>query len=582
MFAFDSFINSQYARYDPGENLTLYQYEAVKPYGLSHYDDPPDLTVPEAHLRKFDPNAFHNPKTQGHLQVIKSLSGGIGCGAQVLLCSVVKAPTEYRSSHAPFPKNPHQKPSFVVAKVFDPMFFPGEDELVSALYGNDVLAEQLLSRESGAYEYLYERGKPEASASDSKATNNTVTGHPNLIPQYYGTWAIRFAMGKNKYRCAGLVLVEYIEGRAIEELCERDEETGYLLPATEEVIFHKFTGSTSNTREKKAKLTERFRLKAFREILHQLVVHMHIGVEHADFIPANVFITLRNHGAATGVRELDEPRPVLLDLTLTKVWRNTKSAQGPGREQHCLQWLPLPPHPMERASPKGMELYIGWFDAEWSEARFDEWLVQEFGPLEEGSEEGSTGKYSTFATLDKLEAEWIKKRDEDKRLKMKAQQDEAIRVAGAHHPQSNTYEKPQEEMKAQQDKASKVAVAHPQDTGATSGWKRLFPMVASPTSSATSSDRPSSRSNWRTQGSRGRAKPPTASRRQQNRSSASSSTESGEDGIPREIYQSLRDAQLGSTEASFASDSPSPRFGTPRSAQKPVEDDEEMGTIEEE
>lgn len=524
MSAFDRFIDSQFAKYDPGKTLTLYPHKVADPYGLEHYDNPPKLAVPEGHLRDFDPKA-HSPKTHGSVEVIKLLSGGIGGGAQVLLCKVSKQPAEYRPSHAPFP----EPQRYVVAKIFDPMFFPGDDEVLSALVGNDVFAEQLLSRESGAYEYLYDRGKPKAPPSDSKGkgkkqeTRNTITGHPNLIPQYYGTWAIRFRMGNGKYREAGLVLMEYIEGHAIEELCDRDEDNGYLLPVTEEVIFHDLAGSASTTQARKVKLTEPFRLKAFREILHQLAVHMHISVEHADFIPANVIITLRNHGGINGVRELDEPRPVLLDLTLTKVWRKTKYAQGPGRERHCLEWLPNPPHPMERTSPQGMELYIGWFDAEWSEERFDEWLVQEFGPLEEGSEDGSNGKYSTFATLDKLEADYFKKKDEEAKEEIRAQQDEAIRLMAS---------------------ASRKA------------------------------------SDERAQDSQSRANPPSTSRRQQNRSDESTSTESGEEGIPRSLYRKLQEAKLAASESSFGG-SPSPRL-TPRSAQKSAENEEEMDTIEEE
>ncbi|KAK0378819.1 hypothetical protein CLIM01_03790 [Colletotrichum limetticola] len=524
MSAFDRFMDSQFAKYDPGKTLTLYPHKVVEPYGLEHYSNPPKLAVPEGHLRDFDPKA-HSPKTRGSVEVIKLLSGGIGGGAQVLLCKVSEQPAEYRPSHAPFP----EPQRYVVAKIFDPMFFPGDNGVLSALVGNDVLAEQLLSRESGAYEYLYDRGKPKAPPSDSKGkgkkqeTRNTITGHPNLIPQYYGTWAIRFGMGKGKYREAGLVLMEYIEGHAIEELCYREEDDGYLLPVTEEVIFHDFAGLAGTIQPRKVNLTEPFRLKAFREILHHLVVHMHIGVEHADFIPANVIITLRNHGGVTGVRELDEPRPVLLDLTLTKVWRKTKYAQGPGMGRHCLEWLPNPPHPMERASPQGMELYIGWFDAEWSKERFEEWLVQEFGPLEEGSEEGSTGKYSTFATLDNLKADYFKKKDEKAKEKMRAEQDEAVRVmASASHKASDE----------------------------------------------------------RAQDSQSRANPPSTSRRQQNRSDESTSTESGEEGIPRSLYRKLQEAKLAASESSFGS-SPSPR-STPRSAQKPVENEEEMDTIEEE
>ncbi|KXH63719.1 hypothetical protein CSAL01_05888 [Colletotrichum salicis] len=467
-----------------------------------------------SHTASPNTRTLQNYRKQAQIEVIELLSGGPRGGAQVLICKIVHAPAEYRSSHAPFPGSPRKKntgqaPNLVVAKVFDQLFFEGNNEYICALFGNDVFAEQLLSRESGAYEYIYEKGKPKGPTPHSKRkgkrweNDNSMTGHPHLIPQYYGTWAVKIERGDHKHDCAGLVLTEYIEGRPMENLYTRDRITGQLHPRAGNIPFHSFTDSRGQVQRKKAELTEPFRLNVLRQIVHQLMVHVHIGLEHEDFDPENIFVTFRDHGAVDGL---------------------------------------------------SMELFIGWFDAEWSEERFDEWLVQEFGPLEEGSAEGSTGKYSTFATLDVIEADKDEKMEEEKRLKMKAQQDEAYRVA--------------------------IAI------------KRIIPGRSSPryTPSRCRQQLLAGRSSSRWKPDRRRQRhrvtgplhAPTGAGKahEVERNLPPQALDSRFD--PKSRPQRRVDAQLRSTESSFAPDPPFPWFGTPRSAQKSVEDDEEMGAIEEE
>ncbi|KAK6208494.1 hypothetical protein QIS74_12012 [Colletotrichum tabaci] len=438
----------EFARYDPGQKLTLYPYKPVEPYGLEQYDQPKSFHYEVKHsgwVRNFDPTKAHKtpPKQQARIEVVKLLSGGIGTGPQVLLCKVTKAPDESKYLHAPFPGNPRkrhsvQAPSLLVAKVFDSMFFPGRTDFLSAIYGDDVYAEQLLSREAGALAYLYERGLPVGPAAKGKKSqenNNSVTGHPHLVPQYYGSWTVGFNMGENdkgvtKYRCAGLLLMEYIEGRIMEQVCVRDSKTKFLRPNPNPLVFHEYMDVLGHSQKRTLTLTEDVRLKIFRDVAHEVVSHMHIGIEHSDFLPENLMITLRDHGSRDGVIELDEPRVVLLDYTLTEVWRKTRDGKQEGQSQHCLEMLPLPPHPLERFSPQGMPHFIGWFNAEWTEEQFDNWARKEFGELEEGSEKGSKGKYSTFKTLDKIE-ENILQVESAKEKKMTDEQEEIFGTAAA-------------------------------------------------------------------------------------------------------------------------------------------------------
>ncbi|GJD03980.1 hypothetical protein ColKHC_12805 [Colletotrichum higginsianum] len=406
-------INSslEFARYDPGEKLTLYPYKPVEPYGLPQYSKPKSFYYEVKRLgwiRNFNPTKAHEtpPKQQARIEIVKSLSGGIKSGAQVLLCKVTKAPDDCKYLHAPFPGNPRkrrsqQAPSLLVAKVFDSMFFPGTDEFLTTLYGNEGYAEQTLSREAGALSYLYQRGLPadlSAKGKNGQNNDNSVTGHPHLIPQYYGSWAVRFDMGEDdkgdtQYRCAALVLMEYVEGHAMEDLCTRDKGSGFLRPNPKPIIFHRYQDASGHSQNRTLKLNEDVRLKIFRDFIHEIVCHMHIGVQHPGCKPRSLLVTLRNHGAREGVRELDEPRMVMLDYNLTE--------------------------------PEGFGNFIGWFNAKWTLGEFQGWLRKEFGELEEGSEEWSKGKYSTFKTLDKIEEaelalelaeEEMKEKEEDERL----------------------------------------------------------------------------------------------------------------------------------------------------------------------
>ncbi|TKW51919.1 hypothetical protein CTA1_2946 [Colletotrichum tanaceti] len=472
----------EFARYDPGEKLTLYPYKPVEPYGLPQYSKPKSFYYEVkglGRIRNFDPAKAHEtpPKQQARIGIVKSLSGGIKSGAQVLLCKVTKAPDECKHLHAPFPGNPRkrpsqQAPSLLVAKVFDSMFFPGTDEFLTTLYGNEAYAEQTLSREAGALSYLYQRGlpaDPSAKGKNRQKNDNSVTGHPHLVPQYYGSWAVRFDMGEDdkgdtRYRCAALVLMEYVEGHAMEDLCTRDKRSGFLRPNPTPITFHRYQDASGISQKRTLKLTEGVRLKIFRDFIHEIVCHMHIGVQHPGCKPRSLLVTLRNHGAREGVRELDEPRMVMLDYNLTEVWRKTRQGRKEGQSQHCLETLPLPPHPLERCSPEGFGNFIGWFNAKWTLGEFQDWLRKEFGELEEGSEEGSKGKYSTFKTLDKIEEaelalelaeEERKEKEKDERLeatvamfqnaeKQKKEADlhlERLRKFGhLPHPETNRYE----------------------------------------------------------------------------------------------------------------------------------------------
>ncbi|KAF6809430.1 hypothetical protein CSOJ01_06908 [Colletotrichum sojae] len=266
----------------------------------------------------------------------------------------------------------------VVAKVFDPMFY-GKD-CGSPFHTPREQADGNLSREAGAY-----------------------------------NWAIKFNVGKNKdgstkFRCVGLVLMEYVPCISISKLCSRDEYSEFLVLEEEEIVT-----SLLGQDDKSIPLDLDFRKAIMRMAIRGIVQHLHIGVEHYVISPESLFIVL-NGGPLGNL----EPRAVMLDYSLTQIWSKTKWAADPKEgPKHCLQLLPHPVHPLERFSAEGLEEFIGWYPLapnEWSEERqeysgpivdnegeFTQWLINEFGPLAEG--QNHKGEYySTFATLDEIES----------------------------------------------------------------------------------------------------------------------------------------------------------------------------------
>ncbi|KAF5510807.1 hypothetical protein CGCS363_v003044 [Colletotrichum siamense] len=236
--------------------------------------------------------------------------------------------------------------------------------------------------------------------------------------RFYGTWVMEIDDGFDgeglqvkRYVC--VLLLEYIHGYSIDELCYRSEEDeGYFGKVAG---FQRVDNTWTNVW-----MDEPTRALVIKKMLHGVVVGMHHGVQHHEANPENVFMTLRD---GTNNTDLDEPRVVLLDHTATQVWRKTVDSHFYGRT-HCLEKLPYPLHPKQGCSVVALEDYVGWWPpapedrpGEDLNEMFDAWMLSEdvFGPLEEARdvEAGLQGqewphkyaKYSTFDTLDVIEAQ---------------------------------------------------------------------------------------------------------------------------------------------------------------------------------
>ncbi|EQB43847.1 hypothetical protein CGLO_17457 [Colletotrichum gloeosporioides Cg-14] len=408
-------------QYKSGTQFTLWQYEPVQPHGLHQYDRiplPPDL--PPGCIRNFDLEVAHDTNKeeidkQAVLQVNRVICGGDNTTVQIVLFDILKAPVSYRGDAATLPEDGTQ----VVGLLYDTEFYPGDN---GAPYCNAEQADGNLSRTDAALKHFF---------------SNDKTGHPHIVPQYYGCWATRVntynESGLGTLRCVGLVLEEYINGHSIEDICDRDE-CDELAPPDGDVVFHmpEDVHDGFHTLEISKELCQ----EVMKQALNGLVEHMHIGVQHNVFEPRKLFITLRN-----GTVGLDWPRAVLLGFSNTAVWSKTKQAKGPKGPIQLLELLPYPPHPYLRFSVKALDEFIGFWPAPeegWegdeesdfdNEAEFDDWLVDEdvFGPLTEAADVVASmapgaewphpyKKYSLFKTLDPIKPRIKEEREERRQL----------------------------------------------------------------------------------------------------------------------------------------------------------------------
>lgn len=361
----------EFSRYDPGRVLTIAPYTPPEAYGLTGLAG----TWPVS--RPLVPAGFDGskvkPSTLANLEVVKSLSGGIGNRAQVLLCKIVKRPNEEPKGRKCAPLADGIKPplTFIVAKVFDPVLYP-EPGPLDPPFDGDTLADQQVSREASVFEFCHKEN---------------MTGHPHIVPRYYGSWVAKLDNSTGgRPRFVSLILMEYVEGRTIERLCTRNEKTKFLDPKDGLVALHQDPEEERAGKLRKFVMNHDSRLKILAKVLDGGVKHFHKLIEHDKMTPENLIVTLRD--SRTG-KYYKEPHVFLVDFNVSTIWSAT--SEGKSNPDDLVLRLPKPPHPWERSSIEGLVQFIGWFPVEWTDKEYTTWLIKEFGPRN-----GPNDKYFTF------------------------------------------------------------------------------------------------------------------------------------------------------------------------------------------
>ncbi|KAF4899985.1 hypothetical protein CGCFRS4_v003476 [Colletotrichum fructicola] len=253
--------------------------EPVRPYGTPAYHSPRGV-------RNFDPKADF-ARTQAKVQIEKIIRVGPERESQISSCKVLEAPVEerpafYQSPLSLIPKNKDSKarrPPLtrkLVGKVYDNTWLP-------SCFVNPSPDTGYFSREHAAYAYY---------------RWNKKTGYPHTMPQFYGGWVAKVKYGTNmtgepQFKYVGLILIEYIDGRSIEDLCFREDiEEGYIG----ELCPYEFSFGISGEGNQIRRVTfdEKNRQLVIQIMLHGICQGFQLGVEHHEISPKNVFVTLKN------------------------------------------------------------------------------------------------------------------------------------------------------------------------------------------------------------------------------------------------------------------------------------------------
>ncbi|TDZ46846.1 hypothetical protein CTRI78_v008920 [Colletotrichum trifolii] len=355
----DDSMDLDILEYKPGKHLTLFKYDPPEPHGTSLLPVPDGFDTDTAcwseeneHISRTQDVYGHkplnfNPETARDdqkvtLKIKKSLAGGLEALTQVLLCNVVKQ-HDYSHPH-PLTGAIGKEPTEVVAKVFDPMFFPWNFDLLEGPWKETVRADVEISCEAGAYRELEEKG---------------LTGPGTIAPKYYGTYAARIKThnehADEKARWVSVILLEYIDGKTIQGLCANQE--GYLIPRPARACppYASNIPDISNLD---------VRLQILAMLLEGCVKQLHVGVDQNSLLPENVMVSKK--GSKIRVT-LIHYRDSSVDSKLTE----------PDR---LYDEFERPPHPTIDFNEYSLSHFAGWFPAEWLDEpeKLTEWLEKQF------------------------------------------------------------------------------------------------------------------------------------------------------------------------------------------------------------
>ncbi|KAF6811960.1 hypothetical protein CSOJ01_05398 [Colletotrichum sojae] len=307
---YDETLDEDFKQFAIGESLPLVPHRPARPYGSP--------------LLWFQTG---QGGSGGILEIEKMLAVGPEAGPQVVVCKTISRISSVAST-ANFPDLGDR----VVAKIFDPMFYPWEYDPLQGPWNEATIADRAFLREAAAYEKLGKEGK---------------TGYPHIAPRFYGTFILaRTTKNPNvpphrRTRHVGLVLLEYIRGHLMSDLCDINAYDT-LLPKPNPPIV---AGSE-------------LRLKVLRILLHGYIEQLHAGVEQRLIRPENILISSR--GGALHVSLLSYGNSVV-----------DETCEEPLR---LYEGWPHPPHPFDTFSAEKLSYLHGWFPYDW--------LVREFGPVE--------------------------------------------------------------------------------------------------------------------------------------------------------------------------------------------------------
>ena len=228
-----------------------------------------------------------------------------------------------------------------MAKIYDPLYysFPNPD-VPSVPCDVTRSADQDYSREAAAYEHLQAVGQV-----------------GSFVPKYFGSWTFTagIQMGGRtmpaQSRPVRLILIEYVPGKSIRELC-----AGPAPAATA--------------------LDEAYRLEVLARILDAVSKLRFKGINQNDLAARNVILhDSSSPQGQTTVQSNTVPRVVLVDYNISVIYAKTIRKIVP------YAGTTLPQNPLRMHWNDSLQEFWGWIPAAWETTPRlrQEWLKQRFG-----------------------------------------------------------------------------------------------------------------------------------------------------------------------------------------------------------
>jgi hypothetical protein len=266
------------------------------------------------------------PPASATLKIDGPIAVKDGRGPQVVVCTIT-------------PQDRHSKPFQAAAKIFDPLYYSFQNENAPHRpVATTLKADSDYSIEAAAYAHLQKTGQTAAFA-----------------PEYYGSWTFALPIchrGTQHERQVRLVLVEYIDGVCMRDLCCYQESPPLALGFSEE-----------------------HRLDVLADILDGAARMDHSGMNQRDLVPRNIMLKLEPEAEDERPRLVQ--RAVLIDYNISVVYHLSPE------EWKYHEVTELPVNPMELFWNVSLDDFGHWVPQDWqcNERAQQEWLMGRFGGL---------------------------------------------------------------------------------------------------------------------------------------------------------------------------------------------------------
>ncbi|KAL2200792.1 hypothetical protein P885DRAFT_66419 [Corynascus similis CBS 632.67] len=265
-----------------------------------------------------------SPAPTATLTILRTLAVADGRGAQLVVCSVTPNPCPQESDG-------------IVAKIFDPLYYPFEAPEAAHVPDNVAWrADTHYTHEAAALDHLDRMRK---------------AGYTGLsAPKSFGSWTFTLPIthaGRKLQRSIRLVLMENIKGRSIRSVC-------CDLAAL-------------------SRYNEPDRLGIFAIVLDSIVRQRHAGVDQRDLASRNVILRPSSSPSAGNKQPL--PQPVIIDYNTAVVFEFSRDGKRP------FQLEKLPENPMQIFWNMSFADFQGWTPSKWDDSAKlrQQWLKERFG-----------------------------------------------------------------------------------------------------------------------------------------------------------------------------------------------------------